>query len=60
MNKRDLQEILMDQKEVFLSKRGLIQRDLSLEPFLRTSQVVVITGIFHPYRDVSVRTNLFL
>lgn len=45
MNKRDLQEILMDQKEVFLSKRGLIQRDLSLEPFLRTSQAVVITGI---------------
>ena len=49
MNKRDLQEILMDQKEVFQSKKGLIQRDLSLEPFLRTSQVVVITGIFHPY-----------
>lgn len=45
MDKRDLQEILIDQKEVFQNKTGLIPRDLSLDPFLKTNQVVVITGI---------------
>jgi len=45
MNKRDLQEVLMDQKEVFNNKTGLIQRDLSLDVYLKTNQVVVITGI---------------
>lgn len=45
MDKRVLQEILIDQKEVFRKKTGLIQRDLSLDVFLKTNQIVVITGI---------------
>jgi predicted AAA+ superfamily ATPase len=45
MNKRDLQEVLIDQKEVFENRTGLIQRDLSLDVYLKTNQIVVITGI---------------
>lgn len=45
MEKKILQAILTDQKEVFQSKKGLIARDVLLEKYLNTSQVVVITGV---------------
>lgn len=45
MDKRNLQEILIDQKAVFQNKTGLIKRDLSLDKYLNTAQVVVITGV---------------
>lgn len=45
MKKQDLQAVLVDQKELFLQKTGLIERDIPLDSFLRTSQVVVITGV---------------
>jgi predicted AAA+ superfamily ATPase len=45
MDKRHLQEILIDQKAVFQNKTGLIKRDLALDKYLNTAQVVVITGV---------------
>jgi uncharacterized protein len=45
MDKRHLQEILIDQKEAFKNKTGLIKRDLQLDNYLKTGQVVVITGV---------------
>lgn len=45
MDKRNLQEILLDQKEVFLNKTGLIQRDIDLDKYLTTPLVVVISGV---------------
>lgn len=45
MDKRYLQQILIDQKAVFQNKTGLIKRDLALDKYLNTAQVVVITGV---------------
>jgi predicted AAA+ superfamily ATPase len=45
MNKERLTEILLDQKETFAAKTGLIERDIPLEDALKTSLVVVITGV---------------
>ena len=45
MDKRHLKEILIDQKEAFQHKTGLIQRSLPLDNYLHTAQVVVITGV---------------
>ena len=45
MDKRGLQEVLIDQKEVFQKKTGIIDRDLVLDTYLNTGQVVVITGV---------------
>jgi len=45
MDKRYLQEILVDQKVAFLGKSGLIKRDVLLNSYLNTGQVVVITGV---------------
>lgn len=45
MDKRYLQEILVDQKEAFKHKTGLIRRDLPLDDYINTGQVVVITGV---------------
>lgn len=45
MDKLHLREILIDQKEVFQNKTGLIRRDLALDNYLNTGQVVVITGV---------------
>jgi len=45
MNKERLTEILLDQKEVFSAKTGLIERDVPLEDALKTSLVVIITGV---------------
>ncbi len=40
-----LKEIMIDQKEVFQSKKDLISRDIDLEKYISTHQVVIITGI---------------
>ena len=45
MNKERLTEILLDQKEVFSAKTGLIERDIPLEDAINTSLVVIITGV---------------
>ena len=45
MNKEHLTEILLDQKEVFSAKTGLIERDIPLEDAIKTSLVVIITGV---------------
>ncbi|MCD6111648.1 MAG: ATP-binding protein [Bacteroidales bacterium] len=45
MNKERLKEIILDQKEVFSVKSGLIERDIPLETYIKTSQIVVITGV---------------
>ena len=45
MEKNDLREILIDQKEAFQNKTGLIERDISLDMYLKTGQIVVITGV---------------
>jgi len=45
MNKDRLKEIILGQKEVFSVKSGLIERDIPLETYIKTSQIVVITGV---------------
>lgn len=45
MNKDRLREIILDQKEVFNNKKDLIKRDIELEKYIKTQQVVVISGI---------------
>lgn len=45
MNQDSLKNILIDQKEVFLSHTGLIDRDIALDKYLNTKQVVVISGV---------------
>ncbi len=45
MNKERLKEIMLDQKEVFSGKTDLKERDISLDTYIKTSQVVVITGV---------------
>ena len=45
MTAEQLKEIYLDQKRVFANKDGLIDRDIDLENYLQTSQIVVITGV---------------
>lgn len=45
MQRGELQQILIDQKEGFNRNRHLIERELDLSPYLSTRQVVVITGV---------------
>lgn len=45
MDKQVLQSIMLDQKELFYSKSGLIDRDIDLDKYLTTNQVVVISGV---------------
>lgn len=45
MYKDRLKEILLDQKEVFSKKTNLIDRDIDLEKYIQTQQVVIISGI---------------
>jgi hypothetical protein len=40
-----LKQVIADQRENFFSKKKLIQRDLDLDVYLKTRQVVVISGI---------------
>lgn len=45
MNKDRIKEILFDQKEVFESKKNLIFRDINLDNYIVSKQVIVITGV---------------
>jgi len=45
MTTEQLKEIYLDQKRVFVNKSGLIDRDIDLEKYIQTSQIVVITGV---------------
>ncbi len=45
MDKKYLREVLIDQKEVFENQSGLIERNLPLDSYLKTRQVVVISGV---------------
>jgi len=45
MQSDSLKQILIDQKDNFNRERQLIERDLDLNPYLKTKQVVVITGV---------------
>jgi len=45
MNKDRLKEIMFDQKEAFNSRKHLIRRNIPLEKYIKTSQVVIISGI---------------
>jgi len=45
MNKDRLKEIMFDQKDVFNSKKHLIERDIELEKYIAGGQIVIISGI---------------
>jgi len=45
MNKDRLKEIMLDQKKSFSGHVGLIERDIDLDKYISSEQVVVITGI---------------
>lgn len=45
MQKDRLKEILIDQQDVFNSRKHLISRNIELEGYINTQQVVVISGI---------------
>jgi hypothetical protein len=45
MTKDRLKEIMFDQKDVFNNKKQLIYRDIEMEKYISTSQVVIISGI---------------
>ncbi|KPA13330.1 ATPase AAA [Candidatus Magnetomorum sp. HK-1] len=45
MDNITLKQIIADQRHDFFSKKKLIQRELNLDTYLKTSQVVVISGI---------------
>lgn len=45
MDKQALKNIATDQKNAFMNKSGLIDRDIDVNSFLKTSQVVIISGV---------------
>lgn len=45
MEKEQLLQIVLDQRERFFAEKTLIERDLELEPYLTSKQIVVISGI---------------
>lgn len=45
MQKDQLKEIMFDQKNVFNNRKHLIRREIELDRYIQTSQVVIITGI---------------
>lgn len=45
MEKTKLYELLNEQQELFNKEEELIEREISLEPYLRGNEIVIITGI---------------
>lgn len=45
MNKERLKEIMLDQNEAFNNKHHLIEREIDINKYIRTGQVVIISGI---------------
>ncbi len=45
MLKSTFNEILLDQRESFFEKKDLIERNINLEKYIKTRQIVVISGV---------------
>lgn len=45
MNPELLKEVYLDQKRIFTRKENLISRNIDLESYIHTSQIVVISGV---------------
>jgi len=45
MEKQLLKDIMLDQKSIFFRKKDLINRDIALDKYLTSEQVVVISGV---------------
>jgi len=45
LTKERLKEIYLDQRSIFNRSKELIKRDMDLQPYLKTRQVVIISGI---------------
>lgn len=45
MLKDRLKEVVLDQKESFSSKRHLIRRDIEINKYINTQQIVIISGV---------------
>ena len=45
MNKDRLKEVMLDQKDAFNNTKHLIRRNIQLEKYIKTNQVVIISGI---------------
>jgi uncharacterized protein len=45
MNKERLKEIMFDQKDAFNRQKHLIDRDIDLQKFIQSGQVVIVSGI---------------
>lgn len=45
MNIDQLKEVYLDQKRIFVAKHQLIRRDIELSGYIKTSQIVVISGV---------------
>lgn len=45
MEKQLLKDIMIDQKSIFFRKKDLINRDIELDKYLTSEQVVVISGV---------------
>lgn len=45
MDKNLIRDILIDQKENFLGKTGLIDRDIQYDLYINTNQIVIISGV---------------
>lgn len=45
MHESELSDIIADQRHEFFGRRGLIERDMDLTPYIETGQIVVISGV---------------
>lgn len=45
MNKERIKEIMLDQKEAFNKQKQLISRDILLDSFIASEQVIIISGV---------------
>ena len=45
MDKDHLKRVMLDQKDYFLNRNNLIYRDINYNLYIRTSQIVVISGV---------------
>ncbi|OGJ15542.1 hypothetical protein A3K73_05120 [Candidatus Pacearchaeota archaeon RBG_13_36_9] len=45
MEKTKLYELLNEQQEMFNNEEDLIEREISIEPYLRGNEIIIITGI---------------
>ena len=69
MTTEQLKEVYLDQKASFSKKQGLIDRDIDLSVYLKTSQVVVVSGVrrsgkssllYLISRELQIKVNVIL